>query len=93
MVIVFVVCYDVVGKLICFICFVVVRVLGVYGLLKGCCYVCFGDLWKVVLEGVYVDVFVVEDGNLISGKGLGYVFDFVLIFFVRLLGDDVLVCE
>ncbi|EAY6979469.1 DJ-1 family protein, partial [Salmonella enterica] len=42
---------------------------------------------------VYVDAPVVEDGNLISGKGLGHVFDFALTLSARLLGDDVPVRE
>ena len=32
---------------------------------------------------------VVEDGNLISGKGLGHMFDFALTLAARLLGDDI----
>ncbi|EHC69734.1 Putative intracellular protease/amidase [Salmonella enterica subsp. enterica serovar Minnesota str. A4-603] len=67
--------------------------LGAHGLLKGRRYVCSGDLWKAVPEGVYVDAPVVEDGNLISGKGLGHVFDFALTLSARLLGDDVPVRE
>ncbi len=62
-------------------------------LLKGRRYVCSGDLWKAVPEGVYVDAPVVEDGNLISGKGLGHVFDFALTLSARLLGDDAPVRE
>jgi putative intracellular protease/amidase len=45
-------------------------------LLKGRRYVCSGDLWQDVKNGEYVDAPVVEDGNLISGKGFGHVFDF-----------------
>jgi putative intracellular protease/amidase len=42
-------------------------------LLKGRRYVCSGDLWQDVKNGEYVDAPVVEDGNLISGKGFGHV--------------------
>ncbi len=84
---------DVEGKLICPICSAAARVLGAHGLLKGRRYVCSGDLWKAVPEGVYVDAPVVEDGNLISGKGLGHVFDFALTLSARLLGDDAPVRE
>ncbi len=47
------------------------RVLGGNGLLKGRRYVCSGELWRQVTDGVYVDADVVEDGNLISGRGSG----------------------
>lgn len=84
-VIAFVARHDAAGKLICPICSAAARVLGAHGLLKGRRYVCSGDLWKAVPEGVYVDAPVVEDGNLISGKGLGHVFDFALTLSARLL--------
>lgn len=35
-----------------------------------------------------MDAPVVEDNNLISGKGLGHAFDFALTLSARLLGDD-----
>ncbi|MGQ7745624.1 DJ-1 family protein, partial [Pectobacterium brasiliense] len=40
-----------------------------------------------VTDGVYVDEKVVEDGNLISGKGLGVTFDFAFTLASRLTGD------
>jgi len=55
--------------------------------LKGRRYVCSGDLYETVTDGHYVDAAVVEDGNLISGKGLGRVFDFAFAVSTRLLGD------
>ncbi|EBP6682866.1 DJ-1/PfpI family protein [Salmonella enterica subsp. salamae] len=92
-VIAFIARHDAAGKLICPICSAAARVLGAHGLLKGRRYVCSGDLWKAVQEGAYVDAPVVEDGHLISGKGLGHVFDFALTLSARLLGDDALVRE
>lgn len=92
-VIAFVARHDAEGKLICPICSAAARVLGTHGLLKGRRYVCSGDLWKAIQEGVYVDAPVVEDGNLISGKGLGHVFNFALTLSARLLGDDAPVRE
>gem|GEM_PF-49519 len=74
----FVSAHDEHGKLICPICSAAARVLGGNGLLKGRRYVCSGDLWQSVDEGVYVDAPVVVDNNLISGKGLGHAFDFAL---------------
>lgn len=84
----FVATHDAAGKLICPICSAAARVLGGNQLLKGRNYVCSGELWQDVTDGHYVDAPVVEDGNLISGKGLGYVFDFALTVACRLLGDE-----
>lgn len=79
--------HDDAGKLICPICSAAARVLGGNKLLKGRRYVCSGDLWQDVTDGVYVDEKVVEDGNLISGKGLGVAFDFAATIAWRLTGD------
>ena len=84
----FVASHDAAGKLICPICSAAARVLGGNGLLKGRRYVCSGELWQDVRDGEYVDAPVVEDGHLISGKGLGHVFDFALTVAARLLGDE-----
>lgn len=84
----FVATHDAAGKLICPICSAAARVLGGNGLLKGRNYVCSGELWQDVTDGTYVDAPVVEDGNLISGKGLGHVFDFAFTVAARLLGDE-----
>lgn len=80
--------HDEQGKYICPLCSAAARVLGGNGLLKGRRYVCSGDLWQNVSDGVYVDQSVVEDGNLISGKGLGLVFDFAFTIAARLKGDS-----
>lgn len=87
-VITFVTAHDESGKLICPICSAAARVLGGNGLLKGRRYVCSGELWETVTDGEYVDAPVVEDQNLISGKGLGHAFDFALTLSARLLGDE-----
>ncbi|MBS1205734.1 MAG: thiamine biosynthesis protein ThiJ [Proteobacteria bacterium] len=80
--------HDTAGKLICPLCSAAARVLGGNGLLKGRRYVCSGDLYETVNDGEYVDAPVVEDGNLISGKGLGLAFDFALTIAARLQGDE-----
>ena len=80
--------HDELGKYLCPICSAAARVLGGNGLLKGRRYVCSGELWRQVTDGVYVDADVVEDGNLISGRGLGKVFDFSLTVAARLQGDE-----
>ena len=84
----FVARHDDAGMLICPICSAAARVLGANGLLKGRRYVCSGDLWQQVTDGVYVDADVVEDGNLLSGKGLGRVFDFAFTLAAKLAKDD-----
>lgn len=87
-VITFVTAHDESGKLISPICSAAARVLGGNGLLKGRRYVCSGELWETVTDGEYVDAPVVEDQNLISGKGLGHAFNFALTLSARLLGDE-----
>lgn len=84
----FVTAHDEANKLICPICSAAARVLGGNGLLKGRRYVCSGDLWQTVTDGEYTDAPVVEDQNLLSGKGLGHVFDFAFTLSARLLGDE-----
>lgn len=84
----FIAAHDESGKYICPICSAAARVLAGNGLLKGRRYVCSGDLWQDIKEGEYIDAPVVEDGNLISGKGFGHVFDFAFTVAARLLGDE-----
>ncbi|TCV95514.1 DJ-1 family glyoxalase III [Biostraticola tofi] len=80
--------HDEAGKLICPICSAAARVLGGNDLLKGRRYVCSGDLHETVSDGQYVDAKVVEDGNLLSGKGLGVAFDFAFTLAWRLSGNS-----
>ena len=56
-------------------------------LLQGRRYVCSGDLHQEIEDGTYVAERVVEDGNLISGQGLGAAFDFAFTVAYRLTGD------
>jgi len=79
--------HDEAGKLICPLCSAAARVLGGNGLLKGRRYVCSGDLHQDVQDGVYVNQSFVEDGNLLSGKGLGLAFDFAFQLAYRLTGN------
>lgn len=85
--------HDEAGKYICPICSAAARVLGGNGLLKGRRYVCSGELWKTVSDGMYVNADVVEDGSLLSGRGLGKVFDFAFTLAARLQGDEALARE
>lgn len=89
----FVAAHDEAGKYLCPICSAAARVLAGNSLLKGRRYVCSGDLWQDITDGVYIDAPVVEEGNLISGKGFGHVFDFAFTVAARLLGDEAPVRE
>ncbi|KAB8308270.1 DJ-1/PfpI family protein [Erwinia endophytica] len=79
--------HDDAGKWIAPICSAAARVLGGNHLLKGRRYTCSGDLYQSVTDGVYCPDSVVEDGNLISGKGLGKSFEFAFQLAWRLTGD------
>lgn len=63
-------------KWICPICSAAAKVLSKNNLLNGRKYVCSGDLYKNVADGILVDQDVVCDANLFSGKGLGMAFKF-----------------
>jgi putative intracellular protease/amidase len=79
--------HDEADKLICPLCSAAARVLAVNRLLQGRRYVCSGELHRGVADGTYVAEKVVEDGNLISGKGPGAAFDFAFTVGYRLTGD------
>lgn len=79
--------HDAAGKWICPICSAAARVLGRNNLLNGRRYTCSGDLHQDVKDGIYVDEKIVEDGNLLSGKGLGVAFDFAFHLGWKLTGD------
>lgn len=79
--------HDEAGMLIAPICSAAARVLGGNNLLKGRRYTCSGELGLEVTDGEYVMEDVVEDGNLLSGRGLGVAFDFALTLALRLTGN------
>lgn len=79
--------HDAAGKWICPICSAAARVLGGNNLLNGRRYTCSGDLHQDVKDGIYVDEKIVEDGNLLSGKGLGVAFDFAFHLGWKLTSD------
>nr|WP_263063659.1 intracellular protease/amidase [Dickeya dadantii] len=58
-----------------------------HGLLKGKRYVCSGTLFEGIADGAYVDAPVVRDGSLVSGQGLGVVFDFAFNLALMLTED------
>ena len=79
--------HDEAGMLIAPICSAAPRVLGGNNLLKVRRYTCSGELGLEVKDGEYVMEDVVEDGNLLSGRGLGVAFDFALTLAQRLTGN------
>ena len=68
--------HDKENKWICPICSAASKVLSKNNLLNGRKYVCSGNLYKNVQDGIFVDQDVVCDANLFSGKGLGIAFKF-----------------
>lgn len=85
--------HDLAGKLICPICSAAAKVLAPHGLLRGRRYVCSGTFYETITDGVYVDLPVVKDGNLLSGQGVGAAFDFAFSLAYLLTGNDVNVTE
>ncbi|MFV9669040.1 DJ-1/PfpI family protein [Pantoea sp. KXB25] len=79
--------HDEAGMLIAPICSAAARVLGGNNLLKGRRYTCSGELGLAVKDGEYLMEDVVEDGNLLSGRGLGVAFDFAFTLALRLTGN------
>ncbi|MEZ3498451.1 DJ-1 family glyoxalase III [Pantoea sp. KPR_PJ] len=78
--------HDEANKIIAPICSAAARVLAGNQLLKGRRYTCSGELWMQHSDGEYVMKDVVEDGNLISGRGLGVAFDFAFQLALKLTG-------
>lgn len=74
---------------ICSICSAGAHVLAANGLLQGRQYVCSGDAYKLYADGEYRDQPIVEDGRFLTGKGLGYAFEFALAIGVRLKGPEI----
>lgn len=66
------------GKLICPICSAGAHVLAANGLLQGRRYTTSGENHTLYPDGTYVPEKIVRDGNLLTGQGLGVVFEFAL---------------
>lgn len=73
-------------KLICAVC-AAPMVLGGLGLLKGKKATCFPYFEPTMIGAIPTDSGVVQDGNIITCKGPGYVFDFGLTI-LRALRDE-----
>lgn len=74
------------GKFICPLCSSGAKVVAANGLFGKHKYVSGADFYKNFDDGVHVDQKVVVDGQFISGKGLGVVFDFAFIVAEQLIG-------
>ncbi len=63
-------------RLVCPFCSAGAHVMAANKLLDKRRYTCSGDNHALYDDGVYVDKKLVQDGNLLSGKGLGVAFEF-----------------
>lgn len=75
------------GKVICAMCSAGAKVLARNGLLGGHKYVATANLHKNFDDGVYIDQLVVEDGNFITAKDFGVVFDFAMTIANRFISE------
>lgn len=75
------------GKYICPLCSSGAKVVAANGLFGNHKYVSGPNLYKNFNDGVHVDRKVVVDGQFISGKGLGVVFDFSFVVAEHLMGQ------
>src|SRR5471030_244827 len=80
--------HDEAGAWVCPICSTPAKVMDCHNLLKGRRYVCTGDLHLSVTDGIYIDEDVVLDGNLLTSRGLGVVFEFSFTLGNLLLKDQ-----
>lgn len=68
--------HDQAGRIVAAICSAGAHVLSQNGLLQGRRYTCSGENYKLYQDGQYEDADIVEDGNLLTGRGLGLAFRF-----------------
>lgn len=77
------------GKLICAIC-AAPSVLGHMGLLKGKNYTCFPDFRDDAYGGTYINELAAEDGQLITGRGMGATIEFARKIIAKLTDAETL---
>lgn len=63
-------------------------ILGKMGILDNRVFTCYPSFEKFAPEGVYKTIGVIQDGTVITGRGVGYVFDFALYILELLQGKD-----
>lgn len=76
------------GKYITAIC-AAPLIFGKLGILDGKKFTCYPEFEQFMPKGIYRKVGVVKDGNIITGRGVGYVFDFALKLIEVLEGKEV----
>ena len=74
------------GKYVSAIC-AAPLILGKMGILDNRVFTCYPTFERFAPEGVYKEVGVIQDGNVITGRGVGYVFDFALHILELLKGE------
>ncbi|MBR4454742.1 MAG: DJ-1/PfpI family protein [Solobacterium sp.] len=77
------------GKLTCAIC-AAPSVLGHLGILKEKHYTCFPDFASDSYGGIYENELAVEDGTVITGRGMGATIEFARLIIRRLTDESVM---
>ncbi|QRG86303.1 DJ-1 family glyoxalase III [Bulleidia sp. zg-1006] len=75
------------GRFICAIC-AAPSILGHLGLLKGKKYTCYPGFEEERFAGEYQQSLIAQDGNIITGRGMGATIDFALAIIERCVGLD-----
>lgn len=63
-------------------------ILGKMGLLDNRVFTCYPSFERFAPEGVYKETGVIQDGNIITGRGVAYVFDFAFYILEQLQGVE-----
>ena len=79
--------FDKQGKLIAAIC-AAPLILGKLGILDNRVFTCYPSFERFAPEGKYKITGVIQDGHIITGRGVAYVFDFALYILEVLQGKD-----
>ena len=79
--------HDALGKWLFVQCSAPARILGHNKLLKGRHYTCSSNLQNTVEDGVFEDLSIVHDKNLVTSKGLGVSLEYALYISALLLDD------
>lgn len=80
--------YNQKGKLVTAIC-AAPLILGKMGLLDNKKFTCYPEFEEFMPKGIHTPVGAVKDGNIITGKGVGFVYDFALMLIEELVGLDI----
>ena len=64
-------------------------ILGKMGILDNRVFTCYPSFERFAPEGIYKETGVIQDGNIITGRGVAYVFDFALYILELLQGIDI----